>query len=194
MKLPTGMRVAGVDDIDLYLNATTSHDGTRALRIDASPVRVVCKNTQRASFRASKAHYTFRHTSNVTSQISQCREAMGLMWDFMTEFEKQAERMINETLTRDQFEKITAQLWPLADDAGKQAIRNHKQRKQKLRYLLSHADTNEGIAGTHWGGYQAITEYVDHYAPAPNDATRALRAVSANMADLKTRAFELLSV
>jgi phage/plasmid-like protein (TIGR03299 family) len=42
MKLPTSMRIAGVDDMDLYLCATTSHDGTSALRVDASPIRVVC--------------------------------------------------------------------------------------------------------------------------------------------------------
>src|SRR5262249_37935482 len=28
MKLPTAMRIAGVDDMELYLCATTSHDGT----------------------------------------------------------------------------------------------------------------------------------------------------------------------
>ncbi|GAB3863696.1 hypothetical protein GCM10029963_72870 [Micromonospora andamanensis] len=44
MKLPTAMRIAGVDDMDLYLAATTSHDGTAALRLDATPVRIVCEH------------------------------------------------------------------------------------------------------------------------------------------------------
>lgn len=194
MKLPSGMRIAGVDDLDLYLAATTSHDGTRALRVDATPVRIVCANTQRAAFSNTRGTYTFRHTSNVGQQISQCREAIGLMWNFMAEFEKQAERMINETLTLGQFEKITAQLWPLDTDASEQTVKNAKQRNTSLRYLLKHGDTNEAIRGTRYAGYQAITEYVDHYAPAKDDATRAARAVSANIVYLKTRAFELLSV
>jgi phage/plasmid-like protein (TIGR03299 family) len=42
MKLPTAMEIAGVDRMDLYLIGTTSHDGTAALRVDASPIRVVC--------------------------------------------------------------------------------------------------------------------------------------------------------
>jgi Domain of unknown function (DUF932) len=83
MKLPTSMRIAGVDDMDLYLCATTSHDGTCALRVDASPIRVVCANTQRAAIAASKGSYTFRHTSNVRAQIAQAREAMGLMWTYL---------------------------------------------------------------------------------------------------------------
>ena len=35
------MQIAGVDDMDLYLCGFTSHDGTSALRVDASPIRVV---------------------------------------------------------------------------------------------------------------------------------------------------------
>ena len=42
LKLPEGIRVAGIDDLDLYLALSTSHDGSSALRVDASTIRVVC--------------------------------------------------------------------------------------------------------------------------------------------------------
>jgi phage/plasmid-like protein (TIGR03299 family) len=194
MKLPTTMRIAGVDDLDLYLAATTSHDGTAALRVDATPVRIVCANTQRAAFRATKGFYVFRHTSNVHSQISQAREAMGLMWTFMAEFEQAAERMLNETLTMGQFEAITNQLWPLAQDAPEVTRNKHAQRRATLRYLIRDADTQAAIKGTRWAGYQAITEYLDHYTPAKDATTRAGRAVAGPTGELKTRAFDLLTV
>jgi phage/plasmid-like protein (TIGR03299 family) len=194
MKLPTGMKIAGTDDLDLYLAATTSHDGTQALRVDATPVRIVCANTQRAALARTKGFYVFRHTSNVHSQISQAREAMGLMWKYLDAFQAEAEKMLNETLTMGAFEKVTDELWPLADDATDQTKRNHRQRGAVLRYLIRDADTQAAIKGTRWAGYQAITEYVDHYAPAKDASTRASRAVIGPVADLKTRAFELLSV
>src|SRR5262249_52989198 len=115
MKLPTTMRIAGVDDLDLYLAATTSHDGTSALRVDATPVRVVCANTQRAAIQRSKGFYVFRHTASVHSQIAQAREAMGLMWTYLDGFQAEAEKMLNEQLTMGQFEKVIGQLWPLPD-------------------------------------------------------------------------------
>src|SRR5205823_13241224 len=133
--------VAGVDDLELYLAATTSHDGTQALRVDATPVRIVCANTQRAAFARTKGFYVFRHTSNVHSQIGQAREAMGLMWKYLEAFQAEAERMINETLTMGEFEKIVAELWPLADDASEPTKRNHKKRAATLRYLVRDADT-----------------------------------------------------
>lgn len=194
MKLPKGMRIAGVDDMDLYLAATTSHDGTAGLRVDATPVRIVCANTDRAALAATKGFYVFRHTTNVHSQIAQAREAMGLMWDYFDEFQRAAERMINESLSMGQFEQVVEQLWPLPDDASESTKRNHRQRQAALRYLIRDADTQKAIRGTRWAGFQAVTEYLDHYAPAKTIELRANRAVAGPGAELKSRAFELLSV
>lgn len=194
MKLPKGMRIAGVDDMDLYLAATTSHDGTAGLRVDATPVRIVCANTDRAALAATKGFYVFRHTTNVHAQIAQAREAMGLMWDYFDEFQRAAERMINESLSMGQFEKVVEQLWPLPEDASEPTKRNHRQRQAALRYLIRDADTQKAIRNTRWAGYQAITEYVDHYAPAKTIELRANRAVAGPGAELKSRAFELLAV
>ncbi|GIF74118.1 DUF932 domain-containing protein [Asanoa siamensis] len=194
MKLPKAMWIAGTDAIDLYLAATTSHDGTASLRLDATPVRIVCANTQRMAYQQSRASYTFRHTSNVTNKIAEARQALGLMWRVFNDFQTEAEKMINESLTMGEFEKIVAQVWPVADDASDTAKNNAKQRTNTLRYLIRDADTQKAIKGTRWAGYQAIIEYVDHFAPAKTDLVRATRALSGTGADLKARAFELLAV
>ena len=194
MKLPKAMRIAGVDDIDLYLAATTSHDGTASLRLDATPVRIVCANTQRMAYERTRGSYTFRHTANVSSKIAEARQALGLMWRAFESFETEAEKMINETLTMGEFEKIVAQLWPVADDASDTAKNNAKQRTATLRYLIRDADTQKAIKGTRWAGFQAVTEYLDHFAPAKTDLVRATRALTGAGADIKARAFELLVV
>jgi phage/plasmid-like protein (TIGR03299 family) len=194
MKLPDTMRIGGVDHLDLYLAATTSHDGTASLRVDATPVRIVCANTQRAAFAQTQGFYVFRHTSRVNEQISQAREALGLMWKHLDAFQAEAEKMINEALGIGAFEKVVADLWPLADDASDVTKNNHRQRSAQLRYLLREADTQKAIKGTRWAGYQAITEYLDHFQPAKTAEVRATRALSAKGTDLKSRAFELLSV
>lgn len=195
MKLPEAMTVAGTDRLDLYLVATTSHDGTAALRVDATPVRVVCANTQRAALRRSKAHHAFRHTSGAKRHVTEARQALGLMWRYFEDFERQAERMINESLTLADFEKICRQLWPTEPNPTPRASANASRRHQALRSLFSDAPTQAPIAGTRWAGYQSIVEYLDWAAPAKNDTVRATRAVvtSNASADTKRRAFELVS-
>jgi phage/plasmid-like protein (TIGR03299 family) len=194
MKLPEAMTIAGSDRMDLYLAATTSHDGTASLRLDATPVRIVCANTQRMAYDQTRGSYVFRHTSNITSKITEARQALSLMWKHFGAFEAEAEKMINEALTMGEFEKIVADLWPIADDASDTARNNAKQRTATLRYLVRDADTQKTIKGTRWAGYQAVTEYVDHFAPAKTPDVRATRALTGTGADLKARAFELLKV
>ena len=194
MKLPTAMQIAGVDRMDLYLIGTTSHDGSAALRVDASPIRVVCANTQRAAFAHTVGHYTFRHTSNVNSQMSQAREALGLMWKYMDTFEKAAERMLQTEMTMREFEKIVGQVWPVADNAPDKTRNNAKERLGTLKYLITEADTQKAIAGSRWAGYQAITEYLDHYQQAKDATTRANRVLTGKVGELKLTAFDLLKV
>ena len=194
MKLPQAMQIGGVDRLDLYLIGTTSHDGSAALRVDASPIRVVCANTQRAAFANSVGHYTFRHTSNVTSQISQAREALGLMWQYMETFEKAAERMLQTEMTMREFETVVAQVWPVKDNASDQTRNNARQRLGTLKYLIREADTQKAIAGSRWAGFQAIAEYLDHYQPAKNATVRANRVITGNVGELKVAAFDLLKI
>lgn len=194
MKLPTTMQIGGVDRMDLYLIGTTSHDGTAALRLDASPIRVVCANTQRAAFAHAVGHYTFRHTSNVGQQITQAREALGLMSKYMDAFENAAERMLHTAITTREFEKIVTQVWPLPDTASDKTKANARERLGTLKYLITEADTQKAIAGSRWAGYQAITEYLDHYQHAKDATTRAHRVITGKTGDLKQAAFDLLAV
>lgn len=195
MKLPETMTVGGVDDIDLYIAASNGHDGTAALRLDVTPVRIVCANTQRAAFARSRGHYKFRHTSGAKSRIMEARQALRLTWKYCETFQAEADRMINETLTNAEFDRMVADLWPLPTNPGTRAKNNHDQRHRDLRYLLEAADTQRAVRGTRWAGYQAVAEYLDHKAPAKNDEVRANRVLTSGaLSDLKTRAFDLLKV
>lgn len=194
MKLPSAMEIAGVDRMDLYLAATTSHDGTASLRLDATPVRIACANTQRMAYARSQGSYTFRHTSNIHAQIGQAREALGLVWKHFGDWQTEADKMLNESLSMGEFEKIVAQVWPVENDASDAAKNNAKKRTNTLRYLIRDADTQKAIRGTRWAGYQAITEYLDHLVPAKSSLVRATRALTGTGVDEKSRAFELLAV
>jgi phage/plasmid-like protein (TIGR03299 family) len=194
MKLPTSLRLAGVDDVDLYLAVTTSHDGSAALRIDATPVRVVCANTQRMALRASRGHYTFRHTTNVKGKIAQARSAIGLMWDYCTAFETEAQRMIDTELALAEFRKVCEQLWPLPDNPSTRTTAYHARRTATVEDLFVHAGTQANVRGTAWAGLQAVGEYLDHHAPAADAAKRAERVLtSGTVARLKQHAYELLT-
>jgi phage/plasmid-like protein (TIGR03299 family) len=198
MKLPDVMLIGGVDAVDTYLTACNSHDGSMAFRLMVTPVRVVCANTLAAAIRRAKASFSIHHTTGARSQIQAAREALGLTFRYNAEFQAEAEKMLDTAMTDAQFQQIVRELWPVTDDPSVRTRNNTARRDTELTYLWQDADTNKAIRGTRWAGYQAVTEYLDHYTPVgPNRDTakvRAERAISAAVTGVKARAFDLLTV
>jgi phage/plasmid-like protein (TIGR03299 family) len=195
MKLPETMTLAGTDRMDFYIAGLNSHDGTGAFKLVVTPIRIVCANTQSLALDRARASYSIRHTEGARKKISEARKALGLMFRYVEEFEKAAERMINEELALAEFDKVCRELWPLAKDASPRTKTNDAKRMSHLRRLFVTAPTNANIRGTRWAGVQAIGEYLDHYAPAKTDAVRAHRVLtSSELANTKQRAYGLLTV
>lgn len=194
MKLPRTLTLAGTDEVELYLAAMSSHDGSAAWRVIVTPIRIVCANTQRLALRSAKASYAIKHTKSARGKIAQARQALGIVWTYCELFETAAQNLLNRSLTLDEFEEITAQLWPTDPNAGPRALTNRERRTTTLRYLFTQAETQTTITGTRWAGLQAITEYLDHYTPARDATLRATRVLTSTaLGERKQHAYELLA-
>jgi len=195
MKLPRTMNIGGVDPVDLYLIALNSHDGTSAFRLLVSPVRVVCANTQALALRRAQSSFSIRHTSGARGNIAQAREALGLTFKYAEVFEREAEQMIQQSLTDAQFAQIIGKLWTTESESKRSATIT-ANRADVLTGLYADAPTNANIRGTRWACYQAVTEYLDHFAPVQGgtDTARAERvATGGTVTTVKARAFEMLA-
>lgn len=74
-ELPFNARVNGdPSDTKFYIFAHTSHDGTSALQIRFSPVRVICRNTYMANV-SSKLGLNFKHSRYAAKRVDLTREA-----------------------------------------------------------------------------------------------------------------------
>jgi phage/plasmid-like protein (TIGR03299 family) len=195
MKLPETIRVGGVDELDLYIAALNSHDGSTAFRLITTPIRIVCANTQALALRHARSSFSVRHSAGHAGKVAQARQALGLSFAYAAAFQVEAERLIGQALTDAEFNEIVEQLWPAPDrDAPARTTNNHRRRSSHLHYLFTDAPTQQVIRGTAWAGLQAISEYLDHVAPAKDHDARALRTItSGTVADLKQRAYQLLA-
>lgn len=198
-KLPEHMLVGGVDQVDTYLSVVNSHDGSTGFRAIVSPVRVVCANTLNAAVSSAKQSWTVRHTAGAKASIEQARQSLDLSFRYAEQFEAEAERMIQETLSAGEWERTLATMFGAPDrDSTKRVERNLVTKLDTIRGLYNSADTLDGVRGTRWGAYNALTEYLDHYGNVrgSNDVAgkRALRAVDGDLVKIKQNAFDLLRV
>ncbi|MER0477007.1 DUF932 domain-containing protein [Streptomyces sp. Edi2] len=202
MKLPMGVQIGGFDRHDLYIAGLNSHDGKSAFRVLATPTRVVCANTQAMAERDAQASYSIRHTKSAKGKIAEARKALDIMFAYVESFEREAEKLINESMTLGEFEKVCEQIWPMDEpNPGKRKIDNHRKRLNSLRNIYLNDPTQTAIQGTRWGAYNAVTRYLDHVAPAGKNPVRAaeMRAVravtsSSDSNKAKQRAYELLAL
>ncbi|MEU5900415.1 DUF932 domain-containing protein [Streptomyces venezuelae] len=196
MKMPRAISIAGVDNINLYLAGLNSHDGSSGFRFNVSPTRIVCGNTQSMAVRDAVSYYTVRHTAGAKAKIAEARQALDMVFEYSAAFEREAERLINETITLGDFERVCEHpaMWGVMEpNPSVRARNNHTRRMNALRNLYENADTQANIRGTAWAGLQAIGEYLDHFAPAPNNNVRAHRVLtSSDVAKKKQTAYELL--
>lgn len=196
MQLPNTIKIGGSDEVDINIAALNSHDGSSKFRLLVTPVRVVCANTQSAALRNHKASFAIRHTSNAKANVAAARDALGMTFAYLDDFQAEAEQMIETAMTDAAFDAlITASFGKPEANAPTRTLNAEAQRRHRLHWLFADAETQKDIRGTAWAGYQAITEYLDHYAPVrtsgDEDQARANRLLTSNDADqIKRTAWE----
>lgn len=199
MKMPEGITIGGTDEVDLYLAGMQNYSGQAKLKIITTPVRVVCANTERAALRNTRSEYTFRHSPSLAGKLQEAREALKINFDWTSQFQAEAESMINTTMTNRQFDELVKAMWPEKFDKPLDDWRKPEHEQwNSLASLFRSADTQENVRGTVWGGYNSIVEYLDWEVPvigkddpAEIVAARANRNFTGEYSPLKTRAFDL---
>ena len=170
MKVPAHILIGGVDKVDCYLAAINSHDGSTPFTFMTTPIRIVCANTLNLAFHNCSNVFKIRHTTNSEKAVvAQAREVMGMTFDYIEGFQEQAEMLINTTVTQRRFEEIISAEFGAPEDAAKKTVTMADKRIETLAELFADAGTQEGIRHTAWAGFNALTEYADHFAAARGD-------------------------
>lgn len=101
--------------------------------------------------------------------------------------------MIQTTMTQAKFEAIIEAEFGAPEDASKAAVTRADKRIAELSELFADAHTQEGIRETAWAGFNALTEWADHFSPTRGTERDEARAVKAILdPSFKVRARELM--
>lgn len=172
MRMPEDMLIGGEDPVALYLIASNSHDGNSSFSFLVSPIRVVCQNTLSAAFRSAEARFNIRHTKGAKTKIQEAREALSLTWKYAQEFETAAQLLVETEMTDNEFEQIIKGLYPEPDAEKKRARTIWDAKFEALTEIYHEDETQASIKGTRWGGYQAVTRYLDYQAPVSGEKSK----------------------
>lgn len=195
---PTGF----VDTTKLYLAVFNHHDAQGSLRALISPTRVVCANTQRIAEKNAVSEVRIRHTGELDVKMSEVRRVLDLTFKYQEVFAVEMEKL-TKIERDDAWVRATLNDIFAADESDTEKQRtNRLDSAAKVMEVYRSDDTVNMWRGTAFGAYNAVTRYLDHYAPVGNtkvkraaETQRAIRTLqSGGVNDVKARAFELLSV
>ncbi|WP_372412548.1 DUF932 domain-containing protein [Streptomyces luteireticuli] len=196
MQLPQVLNLGGIDHHDLNIAVFNSHDGSSASSVHLTPTRLLCGNMQKIAIRGAKYSHSIPHTVSAEKKITAVHKALFALFDYREAFEREADRLLNTPMTLGGFEQLVNKVWPVPTSPSKRTRTNHLVRVTTLRSLFEDADTQANIRGTAWAAWNAVGEYLDHYAPAKTGEIRAARSLSSSgtVTSMKQKAYDLLAL
>jgi phage/plasmid-like protein (TIGR03299 family) len=172
------MEIAAGDVVEKYVLLSHSHDGSLAVRIGFTPIRVVCWNTLSMAHKADASKLIrLKHSKNVHQNLDNLREVMNLV---NAEFEATAEqyralqrKSINQNDLRKyvkQVFKIEADdsvIWPTGERTKEMKEIVSERQKNIIEEVMKLCETGKGnnlpsVRGTLWSAYNGVTEYLSY--------------------------------
>ena len=156
-------KVAG-DEVEPFLCFTNTFDGTGAVRVVMTPVRVVCQNTLNLALRTAKRAWSVKHTGDIQKKILEARECLELADEYMDALDKRAEQLANVRVDEDMLNKILAQMFPVKETDSNCKKRNAQSAKDSFMLCYAAPDIAK-FHGTAWGAVNAMADMVAHTSP-----------------------------
>jgi phage/plasmid-like protein (TIGR03299 family) len=191
-KLPGEYYVAPGDSVEKYTLLVTAHDGTRALRVIPTSVRVVCANTLALATSGARGGISIRHTASLRSRVEAARAALKIVGRRHDLAAEESRAMVGRRLATDEVRAYWNCLFPTQPGTDGSSLANYlgsltpaaanalaqfapsgevtERQANKNRQAFSQIRANyrnprnnfPGIEETAWSAYNAVSEYVDH--------------------------------
>lgn len=159
------------DQTERYLMIQTAHDGSSAIHVIPTHVRVVCGNTWRMAIdgRKEATSWKIRHTKNAAQRVEQAVEMIGKANKLFDGDIALARELVDVKLTAKTWETYLDAVCPLPKhDEPSPAQKAHSTRVTAVRdditerYMNGELNNLPGMERTAWAAFNAVTEYVDH--------------------------------
>jgi len=154
------------DQIDKYLLISLSHDGSSAISVAYTPIRVVCNNTLTLALRGAVNKVQIRHTYSAHDKLDAAKETLGLIKQgdnaHMDYFNKLLDINVSEGEVIDLF--INA----YKIDTNNLSTKGRNILESNLDYYYKGLGQSDYV-GTGWGAFNAVTGYLQNVKNYTND-------------------------
>ena len=169
-KLPEKYIIGG-ERIEPFLVFSNSHDGSAAIKVCMTPIRVVCQNTLNLALNQTKRAWSAKHTGNIQNRMHEAQETLGLAHRYMEGLGREFENLSRIKLTDTKVIEFIHELIPLSEDATAVQIRNVEQLREDLKLRYFDAPDLKAVGKNGYRFICAVSDFATHSKPLRETAS-----------------------
>lgn len=181
--------------ISPYLLFSNTHDGSGAVRIALTPVRVVCNNTLNLALSTAKRSWSMMHVGDIRGKIREARDTLFRAEDYMDRLGKEFEVLRMNRLTDKKVMEYIEILLPVEEGATPQQVRNMKRLREDMKIRYFDAPDLQDIGKNAYRFINAVSDFATHAQPLRKTANykENLFSRTADGNPLIDKAYQLVS-
>lgn len=135
-RMPHEYIISG-ERISPYLLFSNTHDGSGAVRVALTPIRVVCSNTLNLALATARRSWSMIHTGDIRSRMKEAEDTLFLAEQYMDSLGKEFEALRKKKLSDRQVMEYIEILLPMEDGSTPQQEKNIRRMREgmKMRYF-----------------------------------------------------------
>ena len=163
-KLPQEYIISG-DQISPYLVFSNSHDGSNAIKVAMTPVRVVCSNTLNLALETSKRCWSAKHTTNISEKLKEAQETLLFAERYMGELGKEICELQKIRMTDKKVIEYIELLLPMQDNMTILQKKNIKNLRENLKQRYFDAPDLLDVGRNAYRFVNAVSDFATHSKP-----------------------------
>ena len=156
--------------IEPYLVFTNSHDGTGAVRVAITPVRVVCQNTLNLALQKAERQWSCAHKGDIQGKLEEARHTLLNANRYMDELEEDFGELKLIGLTDDKVKAYIEMLLPIDAADTPRKILNIQNMRDELMYRYLEAPDLAPIEKSAYRFVNAVSDFATHRIPGRQTA------------------------
>lgn len=163
-KLPSEFVVGG-ERISPYLVFSNTHDGSGAVRVAVTPIRVCCNNTLNLALKTAPRSFSMVHTGDIKGKIGEARQTLFMADQYMDRLGMEFERLRRQKITEQQVREYIEILLPVEKDASLVTARNIKKLRSDMEARYFDAPDLKGTGNNAYRFVNAVSDFATHAEP-----------------------------
>ena len=152
------------DKTEPYICFTNTHDGSGAVRVCMTPIRVVCNNTLNMALKSASRAWSARHVGKIDQKLEEARQTLQLADEYMNGLKVKAEELAMQSYSVVDMRYAIKLLLDVKNLKEKQKEQAQKAEEQIIACCFAPDLAN--FYRTKWAFINGVSDYIGHAEPS----------------------------